>query len=406
MALRGDERTRPAWPRSVVCFGGEDWWYHNRGHCDIQFMRQFSQHGRVLYVNSVVMRKPNVSEGAMFWRRLARKSRSILRGLVRVSDSFWVYSPITAPVHHLRGARSINNHFLGHQVRLVMRRLGMSVPWVWVNCPAACDSALSLPRSALIYQRTDRYEEHPGVDVKQITRYDCTLRQQADLTFYSNRHIYQQEAERCRRAAYVEHGVDYELFANVADDPWTPPEMSALRRPIVGFFGGMDAHKFNMDLIAAVARKMPDLTFVFVGEPSIDCSPLLRQPHVVLTGQRPYEQIPHYGKCFDVCVMPFNQNYWIEGMNPVKLKEYLALGKPIVATPFNELSHYTGLVRVAEDADSFAAAIRDAVADSSAEAVAARRSRVASHSWQCKAAAVVKLVCHQRAASVPSTLSA
>lgn|GEM_PF-415719 len=388
MATR-HEPTNPRWPKDIVCFGGEDWWYHNRGHCDIQFMRQFARHGRVLYVNSIVMRKFNVTEGAMFWRRLIRKSQSMARGLVRITDRFWVYSPLTAPVHHLPAARSTNERLLREQVNLTMRRIGMSAPLVWVNCPAACDTALALRRSGLVYQRTDRYEDHPGVDVGQILRYDQKLKKHADLTFYSNRKLHEEEASQCRNAAYVEHGLDYELFAHAAKDTLVPPEIRTLSRPIVGFFGGIDNHKFNIALMAQVAKKLPDVTFAFVGQASIDCSPLTQQPHVIMTGQRPYHLIPHYGKCFDVCVLPFNQNRWVEAMNPIKLKEYLALGKPIVATPFSELTGYTGFVHIADNADGFAAAIRRAMADNSSTAAMARRRRVSPHSWHNKAVEVL-----------------
>ena len=389
MSVTRDKTVRTQWPTSVVCFGGEDWWYHNRGHCDMQMMRQFARHGRVLYVNSIVMRKPNVTEGTMFWRRLVRKTRSIARGLVRVNDSFSVYSPVTAPVHHLPGARSVNERVLREQVRLVMRRNGLRRPMIWVNCPAACDTALALPRTALVYQRTDRYEEHPGVDGEQIACYDRTLRRRADVTFYSNRELYEQEADRCRKALYVPHGVDYEHFAHAALNPWVPPDMLGLRRPIVGFLGAIDCHKFNMPLIAAVAEMMDDVTFVFVGAPSVDCAALERHSNVVMLGQRDYHDIPQYGKCFDVCVMPFNRNQWVEAMNPIKLKEYLALGKPIVTTPFGELAGYAELMRIADDAPGFASAIRAALEDTTPEAVVARHQRVAGHSWYHKAAQIL-----------------
>ncbi|HRX87632.1 MAG TPA: glycosyltransferase [Phycisphaerae bacterium] len=380
------------WPEAVLCFGGEDWWYHNRGHCDIQFMRQFAAHGRVLYMNSIVMRKFNVGEGAMFWTRVRRKLKSITRGLVRVSPTFNVYSPVTAPVHHLPGARGLNRFALTQQVRLTLWRLRMRRPLIWVNIPAGCDTALTLPRSGLVYQRTDRYEDHPGVDVEQILRYDRTLKEYADLTFYSNRALYEEEKEQCRRAAYVEHGVEYERFVEAADRPRTPGDLRDLPRPIVGFFGALDEHKFNITLAAAVAERLSDLTFVFVGQPTIDTAPLERLPNVHLLGQRPYEDIPHYGAAFDVCILPFNQNRWIAAMNPIKLKEYLALGKPVVATPFGELSAYANVVRIADGAEAFAAAVRAALADTAPDRIAARRARVAAHSWRSKAEDILSIL--------------
>ena len=377
------------WPQSVICFGGEDWWYHNRGHCDMQMMRQFGRHGRILYVNSIVMRKPNIGEGAMFVKRLLRKTRSIFRGYVKVSDDWAVYSPVTAPVHHLPGARMLNDRFLRLQVRVAARRLGCRRPLIWVNCPAACDTAIALRRSGLVYQRTDRYEDHPGVDVERITYYDRRLRSNADVTFYSNRQLYEEERANCRNAIYVPHGVDYDRFANAEKDSTVPEAVKMLRRPIVGFFGAIDEHKFNRELAVRIAELLPELTFVFVGGATADCSALERMPNVHLLGQQPYDQIPHFGKCFDVCIMPFNQNRWIEAFNPIKLKEYLALGKPIVTTPFGELDAFEGMVRIAEGPEAFAAAIREALSDNAAEAVEARRRHVEPHSWYAKAAEVL-----------------
>jgi glycosyltransferase involved in cell wall biosynthesis len=372
-------------PEHVVCFGGEDWWYHNRGHCDIQFMRQYARHSHVLYVNSIVMRKLNLGEGAMFWTRLRRKAKSITRGLVPVDDNFTVYSPVTAPVHHIPGVRGLNRFFLTQQMRVNLRRLRMRRPLMWVNIPAAADTALALPRRGLVYQRTDRYENHPGVDVEQIKRYDRRLKEHADLTFYSNRAFFEEERDQCRNPAYLEHGVEYERFAAAADDPQPPAEIAELPRPRAGFFGGIDAHKFNQPFLVEVARRLPEFTFVLVGQASIDTAPLAELPNVHLLGRRPYDEIPHYGAAFDVCLLPFQQNRWIEAMNPIKLKEYLALGKPVVSTPFGELTAYRDVVHVAQEPESFAAVIRAALATDSAEATRARRARVAAHTWQSKA---------------------
>ncbi len=376
----------------VLCFGGEDWWYHNRGHCDMQYMRQFARFAPVLYINSVVMRKPNIAEGRMFLTRLRRKAHSMARGMVRVSKGFWVYSPLTAPVHHLPGARAVNQWLLGGQVRLAMQRAGLRRPLIWVNCPVASDVAIRLSRIRMVYQRTDRYEEFPGVEPQQIARHDQTLKRHADLTFFSSQQLFQEEGGQCRRAAYVDHGVDYERFAEAEHDPWIPPELRGLKRPVAGFYGGIDAHTFDMQLMAEVVSHLPEVTFVFVGRASIDCTPLTRHANVVMVGQRPYEQIPHYGKCFDVCLMPWNQNRWIQACNPVKLKEYLALGKMVVSTPFPELENYNSAVRQADNAARFAAAVAECLTSAAGGAVAAARLQVAAHDWPAKSQCLLDMI--------------
>ena len=79
----------------TICFGGEDWWYHNRGHIDMQLMRRFAKRGTLVYVNSLVMQKPNIREGSTFLKKVVRKTRSIFTGLKQSEEGFWVYSPFS-----------------------------------------------------------------------------------------------------------------------------------------------------------------------------------------------------------------------------------------------------------------------------------------------------------------------
>lgn len=384
--------TAPGDRMDVLCFGGEDWWYHNRGHVDMQLMRHMAARGRVLYVNSVVMRKFNVGEGAMFLTRLVRKAKSIVRGVVRVDENFFVYSPVTLPVHHVPVARRLNQAGLYFQVRFASTRVRLKKPIVWVACPAACDAARKIPRQALVYQRTDRYEEFPGVDTGKIREMDLVLKRAADVTFFVNTALFEEERSQCRFAYLLDHGVDYDHFAHVDQTEDVPKEMKGLKSPIVGFFGGIDDHTFDVALAAEVAGKCPEMTFVFVGGVSADVTALEALANVHFIGKRPYQQIPRYGRCFDVAIMPWRQNRWIEACNPVKLKEYLALGKPVVSTPFRELENYQGLVYVGRGSQEFAAALGRALAEDGPQRRRLRRARVWGHSWDAKAREAIEAI--------------
>jgi glycosyltransferase involved in cell wall biosynthesis len=380
----------------VLCFGGEDWWYHNRAHVDMQLMRRFAWRGRVLYVNSIVMRKPNVGEGRMFLRRVARKLGSLRRGLVEAEPGFYVYSPVTLPVHHVPGARKLNQVALRGQIARALRKLDMREPLVWVACPAACEAALRLRGSALVYQRTDRYEEYPGVDRDAIRGFDRRLKAEADVTFYVSRQMMQEEEHQCRRAVFLDHGVDYDLFDAAAGEPWMPEELKGMLHPIVGYFGDIDAHTVDLDLVERTAERLPRMTFVFVGTSTVGTNALSARANVRLIPRQPYEAIPHYGKCFDVAIMPWQQNEWIDSCNPIKLKEYLALGKPVVSTPFSELEHYEGVVYQARGVADFAAAIERALAEDSPERAAARKERVRACTWDSRAELALRAVREER----------
>jgi glycosyltransferase involved in cell wall biosynthesis len=374
----------------IVCFGDSDWWYHNHGHMDIQLMRRYAREGKILYINSIVIRKLNIMEGAMFLRRVKRKFLSILQGLKKTDiDNMFVYSPFTMPVHHINLARQLNEISLRLQIKHRMRGLKITKPIVWVACPGAAQSAVKLPREKLVYQRSDRYEDLPGVDPEQIRRYDLLLKEHADLVIYANRKLMSQEKARCKKAIFLDHGVDFEMFSNAHMDQYIPEEMELIPHPVLGFYGSIDDHTSDISLIEKLADLLCDISIVLVGNSSVDLSTLASHRNVYLLKQKPYEQIPHYAKCFDVCFMPWRQNEWIKACNPIKLKEYLAMGKPIVSTPFNELEHYTDLVYVASDAKSFAEAVRKACNEHDPKLALARRKRVSDSNWDSKARQVL-----------------
>lgn len=379
----------------IVCFGGEDWWYHNQAHIDMQLMKRFAKGSTALYVNSIVMQKVNLHEGTTFVRRLLRKARSIVAGLKKSQSGFWVYSPFTLPIHHLAWGRALHRKMLEYQLRRVVRRLGISDPIVWVACPAACDVALEMEKSRLIYQRTDRFEEYPNVSVEAIRQYDRMLKAHADLTVFVSSTLYNEEAGQCRKALFLDHGVDFDLFASVTPDNGHPEEMRRIGRPIVGFFGDIEDHLLDADLVEKVVDLLPGMNFVFIGKKLGDWSRLECRTNVRFLGQKPYEQIPHYGKWFDVAVMPWRQTRWIEACNPIKLKEYLALGKPVVSTPFIELRKYLDVVYQARTAEEFAKCIELALAEDGPEKIAARRKKVQPFTWDAKAEFVLKTLFDQ-----------
>jgi GT2 family glycosyltransferase/glycosyltransferase involved in cell wall biosynthesis len=386
--------------KGICCFGGEDWWYHNRGHIDMQLMRNYAKSDKVLYINSIVMQKPKLTQGKKFLYKFVRKAKSIFRGVRKQGENFWVYSPVSLPLHHIGWASQLNRMLLKGQVVSVLRLLGMCNPVVWVACPAACETALRMKKAKLVYQRTDRYEEYPNVDVEAIRECDRRLKKCADLTIFVNRRLYEEEANQCRKAIYLDHGVDYDMFAKAENDKEKPFDIEEVGRPTAGFFGGIDDHTSDIGFIEQVTDLLPDINFVFVGKASADISRLVLKKNVWMLGQKPYEQIPHYGKCFDVAFMPWRQGRWIEACNPIKLKEYLSLGKPIISTPFPELAYYRDVTYEAATPQEFADCIKQALAENSSERILARRERVANATWESKAKSAMQALFETESAEI------
>jgi glycosyltransferase involved in cell wall biosynthesis len=336
------------------------------------------------------MQKPRLGRNGKFIKKLLRKTKSIFKGLKKTDAGFWVYSPFSLPVHHIAWLRPLNNIILQIQLRLIIRRLQIHNPVVWVACPTACDIALKLKKHSLVYQRTDLFEAYPNVDADLIKKYDKKLKANANLTIFVNYKLYEQENTQCKNALFLDHGIDYEMFANADKSNIKPIDIRKIKRPIVGYFGGIDDHSSNIPFAQKVAELLPNMSFVFIGKSSSDVTNLQKRNNVWFLGQKPYEQIPHYGKFFDVTIMPWKQNRWVDACNPIKLKEYLALGKPIVSTPFSELQKYPDVVYIAETPNEFAKCIEKALKEDNPQRISERRKKVQPYTWDNKAKLVLQ----------------
>jgi glycosyltransferase involved in cell wall biosynthesis len=363
----------------IVCLGGEDWWYHNRGHFDFQIMRRLAHRWPVLFVNSIGVRMPIPGRDAMFVSRIGRKLASLRRGLVEAEPRFWVMSPFAVPG---RLGQRLTGWGLGPQIRAAARRAGIRRPLLWVHCPAGAELAGRLGEVAVVLQRTDRFEAFPDGDQAVVGRQIRTLKAAADLVVYAAPHLEAEERRQVRRTLLLTHGVDLDRFLSqgvlAGDDP---VDMAAIPRPRVGFIGGLDHHTFDPALFLAVAARLAEAQFVLVGGSSLPAG-WCALSNVKLLGRKPYAEIARYMAAMDVLIMPWNRSDWIKACNPVKLKEYLAVGRPVVTTDFPALDGWRDLVAVADDAPAFAAAIRRALAQRTPPPLG---SRLDGETWDAKA---------------------
>ncbi|MPQ99442.1 glycosyltransferase [Modestobacter sp. I12A-02628] len=356
---------RPAAPRgpAYVCFAAQDWWYHNTAHSDFQLMRSLAEQRTVLVVNSIGMRMPTPGSSTQVTRRVLRKLRSVAK-LVRrpLPDvpGFHVMSPLPLPFYGSAAGRAVGAAVVRLQVRAVCLALGIRRPVVVATLPTAWDVVRPMARTALVYNRSDRHSDFPEADREAIAALEQQMLTHSDRVLYVSRALMEEErALTGERAVFLDHGVDVDHFAPREDDD-LPADLRAIPGPRIGFFGALDDFVVDFDLLERVAVELPDASLVLVGSSSHPMERLTRHPNVHWLGRRPYAEIAGYGAGFDVALMPWVDQPWIHRCNPIKLKEYLALGLPVVSTPFAELDHYRDRVRVA-DADGFVAAVRESL---------------------------------------------
>ena len=373
----------------VVCFAAVDWWYHNRGHSECQIMSRLARRTKVLWINSIGMRAPSPGKTELVLHRYIRKLNSTFKGLQRDEASgMWVYSPLFIPRYNPRMVE-VNGRLVGAQVRALCRKLGMRSPAVWATVPTCAPMVERGRWAAAVFNRSDDFSAFPEADASLIAPLEQRLLRRADTVVYVNRVLYNREHASLKSAEFIGHGVDFDHFAGArrgASPPPNPPEdIKDLPRPIVGFYGALDDYTIDLDLMIKTARQVAPGTLLVIGPKAMDIAPLLAEKNVVYLGPVPYATLPKYAAQFDVALMPWLLNEWIKGCNPIKLKEYLALGFPVAAMRFPELERYETLVYPASSHDEFIGAVKAALNERDAAVVERRRASVRNDSWDALA---------------------
>lgn len=348
----------------VICFCGQDWWYHNRAHSDFQLMTRAAGKRKVLLINTIGMRMPMPGRSPLPFRRMWRKLKSMLRGVSRpLADKpdYVVLTPVLFPFYGSPAARAFNAWLVRWQVERQARKMGIRHPHVIVTVPTAWEVAREMERVSLAYNRSDKHSAFAEADSPLITRLEHELFTHADLVIYSSRSLLESEREHTGdRSLFLDHGVDTRHFA---PRPRTE-KLTTLgcKRPIVGFFGGLDDYVVDFGLLERIASERPQYSLVLIGDATLPLDFLTRHPNVRHLGFRPYQEIPDIGADFDVSIMPWLDNEWIRNCNPIKMKEYLSLGQEVVTTYFPEVEHYLDHVHLARTGDEFLARIDEVIA--------------------------------------------
>jgi glycosyltransferase involved in cell wall biosynthesis len=164
-----------------------------------------------------------------------------------------------------------------------------------------------------------------------------------------------------------------------------PEELKDIKHPVAGFVGGI-SDWVDVSLIAAAARQLPEVNFVLIGPVLADVSCFTGMDNVRLLGAKPYKNLPAYVRNFDVCLVPFKINKLTESVNPIKMFEYLAAGKPVISTPLPEVLAYRDVVTIAEGEQETVAGIRAALEPTAHSGISiGRRQQVArENSWDAR----------------------
>ncbi len=229
----------------------------------------------------------------------------------------------------------------------------------------------------VVFDYVDAIQEFPNINKERKKEEDILL-QNSDLVITSASKLFQKAQKINKNTILVPNGVDFVPFSKTAPDML----LKDFQRPIVGYFGAI-ADWFDTDLIEFVAKRRPNLTFVFIGDTyGSNLKKILNLKNVYFLGERPYTELPKYLQCFDVCLIPFKLTPLIRSSHPIKIYEYLAAGKPVVTTKIPDLLPMNDLCYVAEDKTCFLEKLDESLKEDDKKLPEKRIEFASKNTWQ------------------------
>jgi len=353
-------------------------------------LRELAKSRRVLWLNSIATRRPALAS-ARDLGKIRRKLGELARGPINVEHDLWIATPIVLPFPHSRTARAINRRVLRATIGGLRARLGIREFELWTFLPNVADYVGTLGEQLAVYYCVDEWSMFGYLDRTHTITAERALLAKVDAVFAINDALAGRKRALNPNTFVSPHGVDHALFARALDpDTRVPDDLAALPEPRIGFYGTL-RDWVDLPLVAAVARARPRWSIALVGQELCDTTAVRGLPNVYLLGQKRHDELPAYCKGFAVGMIPYRNDERMAFVNPLKLREYLSAGLPVVSTDVPEVARYAHLgARVASDVASFVAATERALRDGDVAARASRSAAMAAETWAARVADVTR----------------
>jgi glycosyltransferase involved in cell wall biosynthesis len=314
----------------------------------------------VLWVNSIGTRKPDLRHPSHIKRIIRRLSEGFKRAELK-ENKLRVLSPLLIPKAQSRIALWLNRKLFSMQVDKELKDMGNGIVEYWCFVPNAVDLVPSGGREMIkiIYYCVDDWTKFHYLDTDWITIKEHELVNRSDFVFAVS-HYLEEKLNKIsnKNVYYMPHGVEYEKFRAALSITELPQDVVNIKKPIIGFYGNIYPW-VNLVLIKELATRLPDWNFVIIGGVFCDISAFDNIDNVHFLGRKEHDKLPGYCAAFDVAIIPYDMNNpRMESVSPVKAREILAAGVPVVAADVPELRQFGDEVLIADSADEWIVAIK------------------------------------------------
>jgi teichuronic acid biosynthesis glycosyltransferase TuaH len=388
----------------IVVVGLQPWDISIGSNCR-NIALELSRNNRVLYVNPPLDRSTFLRHGSdpSIEKRIAI-IKKMEPGLIQVSETLYTLYPsmIAESINWIQWKPAfdwlnrLNNKRLASDIKKALNVLEFN-DYILFNDQSMIRcyhmKEMLKPNSFIYYIRdnlsTIPYFKRYGMKMQ------ADLIEQADAVATNSQYLAEYARKYNVNSEMVGQGCDFTLYNN-PEEITMAEELQSIRSsgPVVGYTGYLTSLRLDIDLLEHVALKMPQCQFVFVGpeDESFRKSMLHNMRNVHFMGNKDPEMLPQYIKGFDVAINPQLVNEITMGNYPRKIDEYLAMGKPVVATSTPFMAYFKEHTYLCSTVDEYIMMIQQAIAENSEARVIGRRKFALQHTWENNVTAIGQLL--------------
>ncbi|MCP4438407.1 MAG: glycosyltransferase family 1 protein [Aureispira sp.] len=386
--------------KHILIFGLQPWDTTMGSNCK-NLALEFSKQHKVLYVNRPISRFELIKREKT---SVAQNRVAVINGnkpsLEQVSPTLWVLTPpiVTESINWIPSYKIFqkfnywNNYRLARIIKRYLKQLNFK-EFVLFN-----DSSMFMgfylkelltPDLFIYYIRdyliSQKYFKAHG---KKAEKH---LIQKANIVTCNSEYLRQYAEQYNSNAYYVGQGCDLEAFSPYISTE-RPTYLKQLSKPIIGYVGLLTSRRLNIQLLEQLAANNPQWDWVLVGpeDDHFKQSSLHQLSNVHFLGFQPADKLARYIKGFDVCINPQQLNEMSKGNYPRKIDEYLAMGKPVVATQTPTMQTFKNYVYLAHNVESYTQQLDRALQEDS---VTKRKNRIdfaQTHTWKNSADLIIQ----------------
>ncbi len=369
----------------------DDWGGHPSSSQHL-FRRIAAKHD-VLWVNTVGMRRPKLtrSDFGKAWAKMRRMFRRGSDQPPRPGDPprLHVCQPFMLPFAGIAAVRRFNAHSVRRVVRQRLEALGLQKPVLVAAAPAAGDVAGELGEGRVVYYCVDDFSNWAGFDHELVRKMEARLIEHTDVAIATSHLLQSLLRAQGKEADLLPHGADISLFSSIPEREH--PLLAAIQGPRVGYFGAID-ERLDDKLLAELADARPDIAFILAG-PRLAAHPRLDAlANVHFIGEMAYGNLPYLVAGLSALLLPYRIDRSTAAISPLKLKEYLATGRPVVVSGLAEVNEFAEHLAIGRDVASWLAAIDQAVRTPLASGQQPVPKWLAQEGWDRKAEQFLEMV--------------